>query len=142
MFKFIRFNKISYHQSYTCIPITYVALVQSVMHENVSISAFCDSGLKFCTDTRYGPQNRFSAGDTSQTLSIFVQGHALFQCNRENINLAPEGRRDFSDTSKCAQESHLYRRYEATYSLKRLVSEKIAKNYFLTYANSVILRNS
>ena len=34
---------------------------------------------------------------------------------QEICNLAPEGRRDFSDTAKSAQWSHLYMSYEATY---------------------------
>ena len=69
-------------------------------------------------------------------------GHALFKCYRENFNLAQEDRSGFFDTPKCAQLPHLYMTYEATYRLKRFVFEKIAKNHFLTYANSVILRNS
>ena len=52
----------------------------------------------------------------------------FFVCIRENTILAPEGRRDIYYTPKCAQWSHLYMSYEATYGLKQLVFEKIAKN--------------
>ena len=58
-------------------------------------------------------------------------GHALLAEGGKNANSAPEGRRDFSNTPKYAQRSHLYRCYEATYTLKRLVFEIFAKNGFL-----------
>ena len=58
-------------------------------------------------------------------------GHALFAQLGKNANSAPEGRRDFSNTPKCAQWSHLCRWYEATYMLKRSVFEIFAKNCFL-----------
>ena len=41
---------------------------------------------------------------------------------------ASDGRRQFSDTAKCSQWPHLYKSYEATYTLKLLVFDKIAKN--------------
>ena len=40
---------------------------------------------------------------------------------------ASEDRRDFSHTAKWSQWPYLYKRYEATYALKCLVFEKIAK---------------
>ena len=46
------------------------------------------------------------------------------------IGSAPDGRRDFSNTAKLPQWPHLYTTYEATYVLKCLVLEKIAKNRF------------
>ena len=49
----------------------------------------------------------------------------------KNPKLAREGRRDFSDIPKCAQWPHLYKSYEATYTLKCLLLAKIAKNRFL-----------
>ena len=42
-----------------------------------------------------------------------------------------KGCKDFSDTPKCSQCPHLYQSYEATYTLKCLFFEKIAKNEFL-----------
>ena len=60
-------------------------------------------------------------------------GHALFQIIADlgkNTNSAPEGRKDFLNTPKCAQGTHLYKCYESTYTLKPLVMEKIAKNRF------------
>ena len=60
---------------------------------------------------------------------------------QEISNSAPEGRRDFCDTAKCAQEPCLYTSYEATYALKRLFFEKIDKNRFLgQYIAKVITR--
>ena len=53
------------------------------------------------------------------------------EANRESLNfciLAQEGRTDFCDTAKCSQWPHLYKSYEATYDLKCLLFEKIAKN--------------
>jgi hypothetical protein len=44
--------------------------------------------------------------------------------------LAPDGRKNFSGSSKCRQWLHLYKSYEATYTLKCLLFEKIAKNRF------------
>ena len=49
----------------------------------------------------------------------------------QNANFAPEGRRDFLNTAKLPQWPHLYTSYEATYALKRLLFEKIAKNRFM-----------
>ena len=43
---------------------------------------------------------------------------------------APDGRRNFPGSSKCRQWLHLYKSYEATYTLKCLLFEKIAKNRF------------
>ena len=48
----------------------------------------------------------------------------------QNANFAPEGRRDLLNTAKLPQWPHLYKSYEATYALKRLLFEKIAKNRF------------
>ena len=51
--------------------------------------------------------------------------------NRESLNfciLAQEGCTDFCDTAKCSQWPHLYKCYEATYDLKCLLFEKIAKH--------------
>ena len=48
--------------------------------------------------------------------------------------LASEGRRDFSDTAKWPQWPHLYKSYEATYTQKRLLFEKIGENWFLGVA--------
>ena len=39
-------------------------------------------------------------------------------------------RRDFSDTAKCSQWSHLYESYNTTYALKLSLSEVIAKTEF------------
>ena len=53
------------------------------------------------------------------------------EANRENQNfciLAQKGRRDICDTAKCLQWPHLYKSYEATYTLKCLFLEEIAKN--------------
>ena len=58
---------------------------------------------------------------------IFAQREA----NRESLNfciLAQEGRTDFCDTAKCSQLPRLYKSYEATYTLKCLLFEEIAKN--------------
>ena len=44
--------------------------------------------------------------------------------------LAQEGRRDFCDTAKCSQWPLLYKSYEATYTLKCLFFEQMAKNWF------------
>ena len=49
----------------------------------------------------------------------------------QNANFAPEGRRDFLNTAKLPQWPRLYTSYEATYPLKRLLFEKIAKNRFM-----------
>ena len=49
----------------------------------------------------------------------------------QNANFAPEGRRDFLNTAKLPQWPYLYTSYEATYALKRLLFEKIAKNRFM-----------
>ena len=49
----------------------------------------------------------------------------------QRANFAPEGRRDFLNTAKLPQWPHLYTSYEATYALKRLLFEKIAKNRFM-----------
>ena len=49
----------------------------------------------------------------------------------QNANFAPEGRRDFLNTAKLPKWPHLYTSYEATYALKRLLFEKIAKNRFM-----------
>ena len=46
-------------------------------------------------------------------------------------NSVQEGPRDFLNTPKCSQWPHLYTTCEATYALKCLFSEKIAKNCFL-----------
>ena len=53
----------------------------------------------------------------------------------QNANFAPEGRRDFLNTAKLPQWPHLYKSYEATYALKCLLFEKIAKNRF-TYSRT------
>ena len=50
--------------------------------------------------------------------------------DRKTCNSAQEAWRDFSDIAKCSQSPHLYTTYEATYVLKCLVLEKIAKNRF------------
>ena len=57
---------------------------------------------------------------------------SYFLCSVLGANAisAPDGRRDFFSTAKQPQRSHLYTSYEATYVLKCLVSEKIAKNRF------------
>ena len=47
-----------------------------------------------------------------------------------NAISAPDGRRDFLNTAKLPQWPHLCTTYEATYVLKCLVLEKIAKNRF------------
>jgi hypothetical protein len=45
--------------------------------------------------------------------------------------LVPGGLRDFFDGAKCSQWPYLYRCYEAIYTLKCSLFEKIAKNWFL-----------
>ena len=52
----------------------------------------------------------------------------VFASLAQNAIFAPEGRRDFSNTAKLPQWPYLYTSYEATYVLKCLVLEKIAKN--------------
>ena len=79
------------------------------------------------------PINTKKNRNTDGPCQLRFFGHALFQIITDlgkNTNSAPEGRRDFLNTPKCAQGTHLYKCYEATYTLKRLVSEKIAKNRF------------
>ena len=49
-----------------------------------------------------------------------------------------EGRRDFFDRPKCPQWPFLYRSYEATYTLKCLLFEKIVKNSFLPLRHAKI----
>ena len=52
----------------------------------------------------------------------------------QNANFAPEGRRDLLNTAKLPQWPHLYKSYEATYALKRLLFEKIV---FLQFTRKV-----
>ena len=49
-----------------------------------------------------------------------------------------EGRRDFFDRAKCPQRPYLYMSYEATYTLKCLLFEKITKNSFLASRHAKI----
>ena len=54
----------------------------------------------------------------------------LFPATSENAIFASEGRRDFWVGSKCSQWPYLYMTYEAIYTLKCLLFEKFAKNWF------------
>ena len=54
----------------------------------------------------------------------------VFASLAQNAIFAPEGRRDFSNTAKLPQWPYLYTSYEATYVLKCLALDKIAKNRF------------
>ena len=56
--------------------------------------------------------------------------HGFSRC-RYSCFSAPGGRRDLNDSAKCSQWPYLYKTYEATYTLKGLVFEEIAKNRFL-----------
>ena len=69
---------------------------------------------------------------------------SYFLCSVLGANAisAPDGRRDFFSTAKQPQRSHLYTSYEATYVLKCLVLEKIAKKpiYALAYSENRFFR--
>ena len=65
---------------------------------------------------------RLKMGHAYAYLQVFKESEFPF--------LAPDGRRNFSGSSKCRQWLHLYKSYEATYTLKCLLFEKIAKNRF------------
>ena len=58
-------------------------------------------------------------------------GHALFAQLGKNANSAPEGRRDFSNTPKCTQWSHLYR---CNIHAKTLGFRDICQKLFFVYA--------
>ena len=49
---------------------------------------------------------------------------------------APDGRRDFFDSTNCWWWPSLYKSYEATYTLKCLFFEKITKNWFLAFRHA------
>ena len=54
--------------------------------------------------------------------------------------LAQEGPRDFLNTPKCSQCSHLYKTYEATYALKSKIFEIWPKNHIFAIGSTVFLR--
>ena len=65
---------------------------------------------------------RLKMGHAYAYLQVFKESEFPF--------LAPDGRRNFSGSLKCRQWLHLYKSYEATYTLKCLLFEKIAKYRF------------
>ena len=65
---------------------------------------------------------RLKMGHAYAYLQVFKESEFPF--------LAPDGRRNFSGSSKCRQWLHSYKSYEATYTLKCLLFVKIAKNWF------------
>ena len=68
---------------------------------------------------------------TMPTLIFLATPLLAYREISQKANLVQEGRRNFLNTPKCAQWPHLYTTYEATYGLKCLVFEKLAKNWFL-----------
>ena len=80
----------------------------------------------------FGTLNRdFGLGRHFRSIDNLRYGHAHSLCLAligKNRIFASEGRRDFLNTAKCSQWPHLYTTYEATYGLKCLVFEKLAKN--------------
>ena len=68
---------------------------------------------------------------TMPTLIFLATPLLAYREISQKANLVQEGLRNFLNTPKCAQWPHLYTTYEATYGLKCLVFEKLAKNWFL-----------
>ena len=62
--------------------------------------------------------------------AIWATPFFCFRVLVDFCNSVQEGPRDFLNTPKCSQWPHLYTTCEATYALKCLFSEKIAKNCF------------
>ena len=72
-------------------------------------------------------------GSQCESLDISLEGHAHKSPQARMVKIrisAPEGRRDSIFSLKWPQSSHLYWTYEATYNLKCLFSEILAKNCF------------
>ena len=57
-------------------------------------------------------------------------GHTPHSCGMNFCISVHEGLRDYLNTPKCSQLSHLYETYEATYAPKRSENDIIAKNCF------------
>ena len=74
----------------------------------------------------------FSNHGTFRETTPFVTAPILQSLN--NCISASEGLRDFREVAKCSQWPHLYQSYEATYTLKCIFFEKIAKNRFFAVA--------
>ena len=99
-------------------------IVQSFMHVICFKPANFLILMKLCTDLPKGINDRFSVGAKNFIVGNAQESHAHLTVGK-NSRSACEGPRDFSDTPKCAQWPHLYKSYEATYTLKCLFLETI-----------------
>ena len=108
-------------------PVSELWLYNLVKHDSIyhqhSLKYVINVQRKFCKNKSKSSRKDVAEGFVNNAhLQVLKESEFPF--------LAPDGRRNFSGSSKCRQWLHLYKSYGATYTLKCLLFEKIAKNRF------------